>query len=176
MDPLVGLSEEEAARRLAARPPAPETSSRSYWSIVRSNVLTLFNAILLFFGVLTLAFGQLQDALFLVILVANSGIGIAQEVRAKRTLDRLSALVAPTARVLRDGKPRRVGVDEVVEDDVVLLEPGDQVVADGTLRRSDGLALDESILTGESAPVSRGDGDEVRSGSFAVEGAGAYDV
>src|SRR2546425_5749399 len=173
---LAGLTQHEAERKLAARPAAATRSSRSYKSIVVANVLTVFNLILLAAGVATLAFGQVQDALFLAILVANSGIGIAQEVRAKRTLDRLAALVAPTATVIRDGKPRRVGVDEVVEDDVVLLEPGDQVVADGTLRRSDGLALDESILTGESAPVSRGDGDEVRSGSFAVEGAGAYDV
>ena len=173
---LAGLTQHEAERKLAARPAAATGSSRSYKSIVVANVLTVFNLILLAAGVVTLAFGQVQDALFLAILVANSGIGIAQEVRAKRTLDRLAALVAPTATVIRDGKPRRVGVDEVVEDDVVLLEPGDQVVADGTLRRSDGLALDESILTGESAPVSRGDGDEVRSGSFAVEGAGAYDV
>ena len=172
----MGLSEEEAARRLAARPPVPETSSRSYGSIVRSNVLTLFNLILLFFGILTLAFGQLQDALFLVILVANSGIGIAQEVRAKRTLDRLSALVAPTARVLRDGKTRRLTVAEVVEGDLVELQAGDQVVGDGKLERADGLLLDESILTGESAPVERRIGDEVRSGSFAAEGAGSYRV
>ena len=171
-----GLTQQEAARKLAARPPAVEGSSRSYQSIVVANVFTVFNLILLAAGVLTLAFGDFQDALFLAILVANSAIGIAQEVRAKRTLDRLAALVAPAATVLRDGKPRQVGVAEVVEGDVVLLESGDQVVADGTLRRSDGLALDESILTGESEPVSRDPGEEVRSGSFAVEGSGVYDV
>ena len=171
-----GLTQQEAERKLAARPPAQPVSSRSYRSIVVANVFTVFNLILLAAGVLTLAFGDFQDALFLAILVANSAIGIAQEVRAKRTLDRLAALVAPAATVLRDGKPRQVGVAEVVEGDVVLLESGDQVVADGTLRRSDGLALDESILTGESEPVSRDPGEEVRSGSFAVEGSGVYDV
>lgn len=171
-----GLTQQEAERKLAARPNAPTGSSRSYKSIVVANVFTVFNLILLAAGVLTLSFGDVQDALFLAILVGNSGIGIAQEVRAKRTLDRLAALVAPTATVIRDGKPRHVGVDEVVEGDVVLLEAGDQVVADGTLRRSDGLAVDESILTGESEPVSRAAGEEVRSGSFAVEGAGTYDV
>ncbi len=169
-----GLTQQEAERKLAARPPAVAESSRSYKSIVVANVFTVFNLILLAAGVLTLSFGDVQDALFLAILVANAGIGIAQEVRAKRTLDRLAALVAPTASVMRDGKPRRVGVEEVVDGDVVLLDAGDQVVADGTLRRSDGLALDESILTGESEPVSKGAGEEVRSGSFAVEGAGAY--
>jgi cation-transporting P-type ATPase E len=169
-----GLTQQEAERKLAATPPAKEASSRSYKSIVVANVFTVFNLILLAAGVLTLSFGDAQDAIFLAILVANAGIGIAQEVRAKRILDRLAALVAPTANVLRDDKPRRVDVDEVVEGDVVLLDAGDQVVADGTLRRSDGLALDESILTGESEPVPKDAGDDVQSGSFAVEGAGAY--
>jgi cation-transporting P-type ATPase E len=169
-----GLTQQEAERKLAARPLAAAESSRSYKSIVVANVFTVFNLILLAAGVLTLSFGDVQDALFLAILVANAGIGIAQEVRAKRTLDRLAALVAPTANVLRDEKPRRVGVDQVVEGDIVLLDAGDQVVADGTLRRSDGLALDESILTGESEPVPKGAGDEVQSGSFAVEGSGTY--
>jgi cation-transporting P-type ATPase E len=171
-----GLTQEEAERKLAARPEAPETSTRSYKSIVVANVFTVFNLILLAAGVLTLSFGDAQDALFLAILIGNSAIGIGQEVRAKQTLDRLAALVAPTATVVRDGVSRRVSIEEVVDGDVVLLEAGDQVVADGILRRSDGLALDESILTGESDPVARGVGDEVRSGSFAVEGAGAYDV
>jgi cation-transporting ATPase E len=173
---LQGLTEQEAERRLAAQPAEPEESSRSYKSIVVANVFTVFNLILLVFGVLTLAFGEPQDALFLAILVANSAIGIAQEVRAKWTLDRLAALVAPHATVVRDGKARHLDVDEVVEGDLVLIEQGDQVVADGTLERSDGLALDESILTGETAPAPRSRGEEVRSGSFAVEGSGAYVV
>jgi P-type E1-E2 ATPase len=171
-----GLTQQEAERKLAERPASEPATSRSYKSIVVANVFTVFNLILLVAGVVTLAFGEWQDALFLGLLVANAGIGIAQEVRAKRTLDRLAALVAPTATVLRDGRPRRVDVDEVVEGDVVLLEPGDQVVADGTLRRSTGLAVDESILTGESDPVGKSEGDEVRSGSFAVEGGGQYVV
>ncbi len=173
---LAGLTQQEAERKLAAQPHAPPGSSRSYKSIVVANVFTVFNLILLAAGVLTLSFGEAQDALFLAILIGNAGIGIAQEVRAKLTLDRLAALVAPIATVVRDGKPRQVGVDEVVEGDVVLIEAGDQVVADGTLRRSDALAVDESNLTGESEPVARSAGEEVRSGSFAVEGAGAYDV
>jgi cation-transporting P-type ATPase E len=172
----VGLTQQEAERKLASKPVVEPATSRSYKSIFVANVFTIFNLILLAAGIATLAFGEWQDAIFLAILVANAGIGIAQEVRAKLTLDRLAALVAPTATVVRDGTPRRVAVDAVVEGDVVLLEPGDQVVADGTLRRSDGLALDESILTGESDPVMRVLGEEVRSGSFAVEGGGAYVV
>ena len=171
-----GLTQREAERRLAARPERPQEPSRSYHSIVVANVFTVFNLILLVFGVVTLVFGKAQDALFLAILVANSVIGIGQEVRAKWALDRLSALVAPTATVLRDGTPRKVRVGAVVEGDTVLLEPGDQVVADGRLRRSNGLAFDESILTGESVPVPHEADDDVRSGSFAVEGSGAYVV
>ena len=127
-------------------------------------------------GVLTLAFGAWQDALFLAIVVANTGIGIAQELRAKRKLDELAALVAPHATVVRDGRAREVAVEDVVDGDLVRIEAGDQVVADGTLDEAAGLRLDESILTGESRPVERGRGEEVRSGSFAVEGAGAFVV
>jgi cation-transporting P-type ATPase E len=172
-----GLTEAEARRRLAERGPIePPASSRSYRSIVRANTFTVFNAILVGFGVVTLLFADWRDALFLFILLANSGIGIAQEVRAKRSLDRLAALVAPTATVVRDGKARELRVEDVVPGDLVELTPGDQVIADGKLEEASGLLLDESILTGESRPTSRGPGEDVRSGSFAVEGSGTYTV
>jgi P-type E1-E2 ATPase len=160
----------EAAARLAASPPARPASSRSYLSIVVANVLTLFNAILIAFATLTLAFGDPRDALFLGIVIANAAIGIGQEVRAKLALDRLSALVAPAASVVRDGERRRVPVEGVVVGDLVLLEPGDQVVADGEIVEADALELDESMLTGESAPVARRAGETVRSGAFVLEG------
>jgi P-type E1-E2 ATPase len=174
---VVGLTEAEAKRKLAERgaPAQPETS-RSYASIVRANVFTVFNLILLAAGIVTLAFGAIQDALFLGILVANSAIGITQEVRAKNALDRLAALVAPSATVVRDGKPRTAKVEELVEGDLVRVGAGDQVVADGHLVDATGLTVDESILTGEAEPVVRDAGDEIRSGSFAAEGNGAYVV
>jgi cation-transporting ATPase E len=128
------------------------------------------------FGVLTLAFADWRDSLFLGIVVFNSGIGIFQELRAKRALDRLAALVVPTAAVVRDGRERELPVEEVLVGDVVRIAPGDQIVADGVLVEAQGLTLDESILTGESETVSRGVGDEVRSGSFAVEGTAALVV
>jgi cation-transporting P-type ATPase E len=114
-----GLSEAEAERKLAAeRRPRRTKTSRSSASIVRANVLTVFNLILAVFGALTLIFGDARDALFLGIIVANSTIGIVQEVRAKRALDRLSLLVAPSARVSRDGHRReraaRVGARPAV--------------------------------------------------------------
>jgi cation-transporting P-type ATPase E len=172
-----GLSEAEAARRLTMRGPTrkPRTS-RSYASIVQANVFTVFNLILAVAGGLTLAFGEWQDALFLGVLVANSTIGTTQEVRAKRALDRLTALVAPRASVVRDDTVRNIAIAGLVEGDLVQVGPGDQIVADGTLVRADTLRLDESILTGESRPVERATGEEVRSGSFVVEGTGAYTV
>jgi magnesium-transporting ATPase (P-type) len=175
--PPAGLTEREAATRLAAAggPPSP-TSSRSYASIVRANVFTLFNLILAVFGALTLTFGDWRDALFLGILVANSGIGIAQEVRAKRSLDRLALLVAPHATVVRDGAARSVGAGEVVEGDLVNVQAGDQVVGDGSVLEARGLQLDESILTGESDAVEKSRGDELRSGSFVSAGTGSYRV
>jgi cation-transporting P-type ATPase E len=172
-----GLTQAEAAKRLKERGPRePPPSSRSYRSIVRANVLTVFNLVLLVFGLVTLVFGAWQDALFLIILVANAGIGIAQEIRAKNALDRLAALVTPTARVVRDGEVRELPVNDVVVDDVVRLRAGDQVVADGMLAQATGLRLDESILSGEAEPVKHAEGEGVRSGSFAVEGEGAYVV
>jgi magnesium-transporting ATPase (P-type) len=128
------------------------------------------------FGAVTLVYGDWRDALFLGILVANTSIGIVQEVRAKHALERLAALVAPAATVVRDGNARRLHVDEVVPGDLVRLAPGDQVVADGRLVAAEGLSLDESILTGESEPVRRRVGEEARSGSFAAEGRGSYVV
>ena len=154
----------------------PSESTRSYRSIVRANVFTVFNVILAFFGAVTLLFGSWQDALFLAILIANSGIGIVQEIRAKDALDRLTALVAPTATVLRDGQAQRLPREQVVEGDLVVLQPGDQLIGDGVLETSEGLLLDESILSGESEAVAHEPGDELHSGSFVAEGAGRYVV
>jgi P-type E1-E2 ATPase len=171
------LTAEEAERRLRKRGPLPEpATSRSYRSIAIANTFTVFNLILAVFGAATLLFGNPRDALFLGILIANTAIGTAQELRAKRALDRLATVVAPTATVVRDGRQRAVAIAQVVVGDVVRVQAGDQVVADGTLLRSDGLALDESILTGESEPVLRHAGEAVLSGSFAVEGEGTFET
>jgi cation-transporting P-type ATPase E len=172
-----GLTQEEAERRLRERGPQPaEATSRSYRSIVIGNTFTIFNLILAVFGAATIAFGNPKDALFLGILVANTTIGTFQEVRAKRALDKLAALVAPAATVVRDGSPREVPIGDVVVGDLVRIDSGDQVVADGTVVRAEGLALDESNLTGESEAVVRQAGDEVLSGSFAVEGEADFEA
>ena len=174
---VTGLSEAEAARRLReAGPPHKQATSRSYLSIAIANTFTVFNLILAGFGAATLVFGNPRDALFLGILVANTAIGTFQEVRAKRALDRLAALVVAKATVVRDGEPRQVPLEEVVVGDLVRVAAGDQVPADGELVRADGLALDESDLTGESEPVLRRVGERVFSGTFAVEGEGDFEA
>jgi cation-transporting P-type ATPase E len=137
-----GLTEAQAATTLLALGPvAKPATSRSYGSIVRANVLTVFNAILAAFGTVTLVFGDWRDALFLGVIVANTTIGVGQEVRAKRALDRLALLVAPTAVVVRDGREREVPVEDVVPGDLVLVRAGDQVVADGEILEDQDLRL-----------------------------------
>src|SRR5262249_24691581 len=102
-------------------------TSRSYTSIVIANVFTVFNAILIGFGIVTFAFGDPEDALFVGIVVVNATIGIGQEIRAKRALDRLAAIVAPTASVIRDGRRVRLPVSDIVVGDTIQLDLGDQV-------------------------------------------------
>jgi magnesium-transporting ATPase (P-type) len=168
----VGLSDVEVAERRVAGlvNEVPERTSRSYAGIVRSNVLTRFNAIITVLAGTILIVGHPVDALFALVMVFNTVIGIVQEVRAKRTLDRLAVLVAPTVIVVRNGEERAVEPSALVLDDVVRLRPGDQVPFDAAILASDGLEVDESALTGEADPVAKHDGDEVRSGSAVIAG------
>src|SRR5262249_59214417 len=146
--PPTGLTEAEASRRLSARGPLRKpATSRSYASIVRANVFTIFNLILAVAGAVTIAFGEWQDALFLGILVLNTAIGIVQEVRAKWALDKLAALVAPTATVVRDNAAREVSVDNVVVGDVLRVQAGDQIVAAGRAGTASGLIIEHPTLT-----------------------------
>lgn len=171
-----GLSSTEAAQRLARLGPPPETSSRSASSIVAGNVFTLFNLILGVFFVLVLSLGLFADALFGLIAIVNSYIGIREEMNAKDVLDNLAVLVAPKASVVRDGRAESLTAEQVVPGDVVRVEPGDQLVADGAMMRSRGLTLDESVLTGEADGVRKVRGERVLSGSFCIAGAGSYEV
>jgi cation-transporting P-type ATPase E len=153
---------------------ADDRTSRTFGEIVRANVFTRFNAILGSMWVLIIVFGDPRDGLFGFVLVINTLIGVVQEVRAKRTLDRLAVLSAPKARVVRDGETIEIAVPEVVLDDLVDLRAGDQVPADGVVRDSTGLELDESMLTGESDPVDKQADAQVMSGSIVVAGAGCF--
>jgi cation-transporting P-type ATPase E len=171
-----GLSSATAAKRLRELGAPPEDSSRSVSSIVAGNVFTLFNAIIGAFFVLDLGLGLYADSLFGLIAVINSYIGIHQELKAKRTLDELAVLVAPHAKVVRDGTVLNLLAEEIVPGDTVRVEPGDQLVADGETLSTRGMTLDESMLTGEADGVRKGTGDRVLSGSFCVSGSGHYEV
>ncbi|HLA82253.1 MAG TPA: HAD-IC family P-type ATPase [Thermoleophilia bacterium] len=118
--------------------------------------------------------GNWRDALFVIIVVANAIIGIVQETRAKIALDRLTVLTAPAAKIIRDGEDREVPVADVVLDDVLRISAGDQIVADGETLESASLEVDESLLTGESVPVTKEPGDALLSGSFVVAGGGLF--
>jgi cation-transporting P-type ATPase E len=171
-----GLSSATAAKRLRELGAPPETSSRSTSSIVAGNVFTLFNAIIGAFFVLDLALGLYADSIFGLIAVVNSYIGIRQELKAKRTLDELAVLVAPHAKVVRDGQVTELLAEEIVPGDVIRVEPGDQLVADGEVARTRGMTVDESLLTGEADGVRKGPGDRALSGSFCISGSGHYVV
>ena len=174
--PATGLTAAQVADRVAAgRTNAVEVrTSRTIGEIVRTNVFTVFNGLLTALFVCILLTGRWQNGLFGLVIVANSAIGIFQEVRAKRTLDRLAVLNAPRARVVRDGSVTEVEVGDVVADDLLELRSGDQVLADGVVHESDGLEIDESLLTGESDPVGKEPSDDVRSGSIVVAGQGRF--
>jgi len=174
--PATGLTWEEVQARVVAGQTnvTPRPGGRTTWDIVRSNTLTWFNLILGVLFAFMLIFGSWRDALFGWIIVINAMIGIAQEMRAKIALDRLSVLTAPAAKVIRDGTETDVPVAEVVLDDVLLVSAGDQIVADGEVIESRSLEADESLLTGESAPVIKESGDRLLSGSFVVAGSGSF--
>lgn len=170
-----GLTTADVAERVAAGKTNVfvQDTSRSVWSIVRANVLTLFNGIILACFIVLFAIGRWQDALFGFSAIANAVIGSVQEYRAKRALDRLALLNAPHARVLRDGAETDIALDDVVLDDVLVLRAGDQVPADGVVLASRGLQVDESMLTGESDAVEKAEDDRVLSGSVVVAGEGS---
>ncbi len=171
-----GLTASEVADR-RARGLVNVTSAstkRTVAGIVRANVVTRFNAILGSLLVVVLAIGDYRDALFGIVLVSNALVGIVQELRAKRTLDRLELVATPKATVVRDGEPVPLAVTDVVVDDLLEAHAGDQIVVDGVVAASTNLEVDESLLTGEADPIHKAPGDEVLSGSFVVAGHGRY--
>lgn len=146
------------------------STSRSLADIVRANVFTLFNGIILTAMVMVLIAGSWKDAVFGFVIIINTGIGIVTELRAKHTLDKLSILVASDYLVRRDGNDVEVSHNDIVLGDFMWLRSGEQVPADATIVQTWGLELDESMITGESRTVRKKEGDTVYSGSTAVSG------
>ncbi|MCA1273035.1 HAD-IC family P-type ATPase [Streptomyces rubiginosohelvolus] len=171
-----GLTTAEVAERVARGEvnDVPVRSSRSLTEIVRANVLTRFNLIIGVLWVIMLFVAPIQDSLFGFVIVANTGIGIIQEWRAKKTLDSLAVIGEAKPTVRRDGVAAEISTHEIVLGDVIELGPGDKVVVDGVVAEADSLEIDESLLTGEADPVLKRPGDPVMSGSFVVAGGGAF--
>jgi cation-transporting ATPase E len=171
-----GLTAAEVAERVARGEvnDVPVRSSRSLVDIVRANVFTRFNAIIGVLWLIMLFVAPIQDSLFGFVILANTGIGIVQEWRAKKTLDSLAVIGEAKPTVRRDGVAAVVGTSEIVLGDLIEIGPGDKIVVDGACVETDGLEIDESLLTGEADPVVKHPGDPVMSGSFVVAGGGAF--
>ncbi|WAU85713.1 HAD-IC family P-type ATPase [Streptomyces sp. Qhu-G9] len=171
-----GLSSAEVAERVARGEvnDVPVRSSRSTADIVRANVFTRFNAIIGVLWLVMMFVAPFQDSLFGYVILANTGIGIIQELRAKKTLDSLAVIGEARPTVRRDGAAAEVGTSEIVLGDLIEIGPGDKIVVDGECAETDGLEIDESLLTGEADPVVKQPGDQVMSGSFVVAGGGAF--
>jgi cation-transporting P-type ATPase E len=172
----LGLTDAEVAQRVAEGKSnaVPERATRSVAAIIRANVFTRINAILSVLLVIVLATGSLINGLFGLLIVANSVIGMVQEIRAKQTLDKLAIVGQAKPVVRRQSGTRTLPPGEVVLDDLIELGPGDQVVVDGEIVEAENLEVDESLLTGEADPIDKVVGDAVMSGSFVVAGVGAY--
>ncbi|OBA76073.1 magnesium-transporting ATPase [Mycobacterium sp. 1554424.7] len=173
---IAGLTDAEVAQRVAEGKTnaVPERATRSVAAIVRANVFTRINAILGVLLLIVLATGSVINGLFGLLIIANSVIGMVQEIRAKQTLDKLAIVGQAKPLVRRRSGSATLMPGEVVLDDIIELGPGDQVVVDGDVVEGEHLEVDESLLTGEADPITKARGDAVMSGSFVVTGVGAY--
>ncbi|ANE82741.1 magnesium-transporting ATPase [Mycobacterium adipatum] len=173
---ITGLSDAEVAQRVAAGQTndVPTRAARSVSEIVRANVFTRINAILGVLFAIVVATGSVINGLFGLLIVANSAIGIIQELRAKQTLDKLAIVGQAKPMVRRQSGTRALAPSAVVLGDVIEVGPGDQITVDGEVLEENNLEVDESLLTGEADPLAKDPGDMVMSGSFVVAGSGAY--
>lgn len=174
---LVGLTEEEALARRARGEGnlAPATTSRTYKQIIVENVFTFINLCLFGLGITLAILGRVADAMISTAIISlNVVVSVVQEIRAKRTLDRIALLARPSATVLRETRERKIPPDEIVQGDLLKVGPGDQILVDGHVIAGGRMEVDESLLTGEADRVVKRAGDEVFSGSFCMSGGGYY--
>ncbi len=173
---VTGLSDAEVAQRVAdgKTNDVPTRAARSVSDIVRGNVFTRINAILGVLLIIVLSTGSVINGAFGLLIIANSAIGIIQELRAKQTLDKLAIVGQTKPLVRRQSGTKALMPSEVVLDDIIELGPGDQIVVDGEIVEETNLEVDESLLTGEADSIAKDAGDKVMSGSFVVAGSGAY--
>lgn len=173
-----GLTDDEVRDRIARGEvnKIPKAPSRTIWQMIRANFFNIFNALNIILALVCIAAGSPKNAIFAGVIIVNSIIGVVQELSAKSTLEELSVLSMAHAKVLRNGKIKKVCVEELVLNDIVYLDSGNQVLADCELIDGDELEVDESMLTGESDSVYKTNGDKILSGSFIIAGEGLAEV
>lgn len=167
-----GLTSEQVAERMAAGQTNAfnNVQTKSYWKIIKDNLVTFFNILNIILAVLVCFTGQYKDAAFMLIIILNLGIGISQEIASKRTLDKLSLVVAAKATVIRDGREEEIPQDQVVLDDILLVKSGNQIVVDALVVHGT-VEVNEAMITGESDMITKRPGDYLHSGSYVVSGA-----
>lgn len=170
-DPAVGLTIQEVTKRHKEGLNNAETGvkSKSEKQIILGNLFTFFNILNFLLAAAVILVGSYKDALFMGQIVCNILIGTFQEIRSKRTIDKLSLISSPKAAAIRDGKKHNIAVSEIVLDDVLLLASGNQIPSDSVVVRGE-CEVNESLITGESDPILKKEGDHILSGSFIVSG------
>ncbi len=179
MTQIHGLSESEAQlrRRRGEGNNIKLRTSRSYGDILRQNVFAFINIVLFAIGAILITIGRVEDAIVSVLIILmNVLIGVVQEIRAKRKLDRIALLTRPKVTIIREGVEKVVDPAEVVRGDILIAKPGDQIVVDGEVMGDGSIEVDESLLTGESDLILKVSGDKVLSGSFCVTGTALYEA
>lgn len=169
--PIMGLTSEEVRERIdnGLTNHADISTQKTVGQIVKSNLFTYFNLIFLILTVLLCIVGSFRNLTFLPVIIGNTVIGIFQELRAKKTLDKMSMLNAPHSIVVRDGEQQKIQSEELVKDDIIILSAGNQICADATVL-SGSISVNEALLTGESDEIKKKSGDRLMSGSFVVSG------
>jgi len=170
-DHNIGLTSDQVNERIT-KGQTNETQNQSvktYKKIFFENIVTFFNMLCLAIAISLICVGAWNQCLFMVIIIVNTSIGIIQEIKAKKTIEKLSLLTAPAVKVIRDGIEQTITTDEVVIDDILILSNGKQIVADGTVVEGS-IEVNESMLTGESLPIKKKVGDTIFAGSFVVGG------
>lgn len=167
----MGLTSEEVRERIdnGQTNHTDISTQKTVGQIVKSNLLTYFNLIFLILTVLLCIVGSFRNLTFLPVIIGNTVIGIFQELRAKKTLDKMSMLNAPHSIVVRDGEQQQIQSEELVKDDIIILSAGNQICADATVL-SGSISVNEALLTGESDEIKKKSGDRLMSGSFVVSG------
>ena len=175
---IQGLTDEEVQKRVLNGDvnKLPKAPSKTFFQILRSNFFTMFNALNLVLAVAVIIAGSPKNAIFAGVIIVNSLIGVIQEIKAKNIIEKLSVISEANCMAIRDGKIKKIGIEDIVKDDIIYIKTGDQILADGIVYKGNELEVDESMLTGESDPIHKRCNSKLLSGSFVVAGDGYMKV